>query len=196
MRRPIVIAAALLLAALIVSGGAMALCPVEPAGPAYTVTDTIAGLRQHPAQWIGRTVAVRGVVTGYGFSLSPIPGSSWYGSVLHDPIPGRGQLFPSQIARQVAGTITMRMRFNAPGTTPTLILQGAGPSRPTLVGTVQAVGIARYVGYLMAMIAARRTNTYRPSPPQPPPRVYRVHLLAPARCPAPLALPCYTAVVR
>ena len=30
----------------------------------------------------------------------------------------------------------------------------------------------------------------------PEPRVYRVQLLALARCPAPLASPCYTAVVR
>jgi len=194
MRRPIVIAAGLLLAALIVGGGAMTLWPVEPAGPTYTVADITAGLRQHPQHWVGRTVAVRGVAMSYGFSLSPIPGSSWFGSVLYDPIPptgarhGLGPWITSTAFSRVAGT--MRVRFNAPGTTPTLILRGAKPSRPTLVD------VARQLGYLVAVIVARRTNTYSPSPPQPPPRVYRVQLLMPARCPAPLAPPCYTAVMR
>ncbi len=64
MRRPIVIAAGLLVAALIVAGGVVALSPAEPAGPAYTVAEVTTGLRQHPSQWVGRTVAVRGVAMG------------------------------------------------------------------------------------------------------------------------------------
>jgi len=82
MRRPIVIAAGLLVAALIVAGGVVALSPAEPAGSAYTVTvaEVTAGLRQHPKQWVSRTVAVRGVAMGLNLSVGgggSSPSLSW-----------------------------------------------------------------------------------------------------------------------
>jgi len=58
MRRPIIIASCLLLATLMVAGGVLALRPVEPMGPAYTVAQATMGLRQHPRQWAGRIVIV------------------------------------------------------------------------------------------------------------------------------------------
>jgi len=193
MRRPLVIAAGLLVAALIVGGGGLALRPVEPAGPIYTVADITVGLRRHPRQWVGRAVAVRGVVSVFGLGLGPPPAPSWSGPLLLDPIPlvGRRYRLPlriSQATRTGAGQV--QFMFNAPGTAPTLMLGGGAPPAPTPFDVVRrlVVSIAARLG------GARRANIYSYSPPQP--RVYRVRLLAPARCPAPLAPPCYTAVVR
>ncbi len=188
MRRPIVIAAGLLVAALIVAGGALSVWPAEPMGPVYTVAEVTTGLRQHPGQWVGRTVAVRGVTLAWyaPYKIGPTgagqaPASSWWSLVI-DPAPPIGR----RISR---ATAVGRVQFNAPGTAPTLLLQG-GPPAPTLLDRAQ-----RFVAQLAAhRDPARRTTTYDFGPPQP--RVYRVQFLAPARCPASLASPCYSAVVR
>ncbi len=195
MKRLIVVMAGFLLAAVVVAGRAMVLWPSEPAGPVYTVADTIASLRQHPGQWVGRTVAAHGVAIGYGASIAgPGPALSWSGSILRDPIPLSGRrhnlalwIMEASLS-QAAGRISVH--FNAPGMTPTLVLRGDRPSRPTPFDVAQQL-----VTDMAARLGpARRTNTYSAS--QPPPRVYRVQLLAPARCPASLASPCYSAVVR
>ena len=188
MRRPIVIAAGLLVAALIVAGGALSVWPAEPMGPVYTVAEVTTGLRQHPGQWVGRTVAVRGVTLAWyaPYKIGPTgagqaPASSWWSLVI-DPAPPIGR----RISR---ATAVGRVQFNAPGTVPTLLLQG-GPPAPPLLDRAQ-----RFVAQLAAHLgSARRTTTYSPLPLQP--RVYRLRLLAPARCPVPLAAPCYTAVAR
>ncbi len=188
MKRSLAIALGLLLAAVIVAGGALALWPAEPAGPVYTVAEITAGLRQHPGWWAGRTVAVRGVFVDYGVSLSPSSASSWSAFVLSDPVSLTGR--PPQRSPWFVTGQGLRVRLNAPGTAPTLLLRGVGPPRPTLLDRARQVvtQLAAHLG------PARRTNAYGPGPPQP--RVYRVQLLAPARCPAPLVAPCYTAVVR
>ncbi len=186
MKRPIVIAVGLLLAALLVAGSVAALLPEGTGQPTYTVAEVTTGLRQHPRQWVGRTVAVRGVAialymvgsTGTG----RVPASSWW-SLMLDPVPHIGQ----RIGR---ATAVGQVRLNAPGMVPTLLLRGTAQPAPTLLDRAR-----RFVAQLAAHLGpARRTNTYNPSPPQP--RVYRVQLLVPARCPAPLAPPCYTAVMR
>ncbi len=189
---PLVIAAGVLLAALIVAGGVVALRPVEPAGPIYAVADMAAGLRQHPQHWVGRTVAVRGVVIGYGINIGgPGPTLSWSGLLLLDALPppgARHRLAPW--LRFTRSTRAGRGLFNAPGTIPTLILRGAG-----VPGTTPFDIARQFVADIAARLGpARHTNTYSASPPLP--RVYRVQLLVPARCPVPLAPPCYTAVVR
>jgi len=192
MKRPLVIAAGLLVTALI-GGGVLALRPVEPAGPIYTVADITGGLRRHPQQWVGRAVTVRGVVGVFGLGIGPPPAPSWSGPLLLDPIPlvGRRYRLALRISQATrTGTGQVQFTFNAPGTAPTLMLGGVAPPGPTPfdVGRRLVVGIAARLG------GARRANSYSYSPPQP--RVYRVRLLAPARCPVPLAQPCYTAVVR
>jgi len=193
MRRPIVIAAGLLVAALIVAGGVVALSPAEPAGSAYTVTvaEVTAGLRQHPKQWVSRTVAVRGVAMGLSVGGGgSSPSLYWGGTVLRDPVPPAGprhRFRPPFWPLLVGGTGGLtRFQF----TEPALILRGVGPQAPTLVERAH-----QFVAWIAAHLgSARRTTTYSPLPLQP--RVYRLRLLAPARCPVPLAAPCYTAVAR
>jgi len=192
MRRPIVIAAGLLVAALIVAGGVVALSPAEPAGSAYTVTvaEVTVGLRQHPKQWVSRTVAVRGVAMGLsvggGGSISSL---SWGATVLRDQVPlaGPRHRFGPAFPLSVTGTGGLtQFQFNEPA----LILRGVGPQAPTLADRAH-----QFVAWIAAHLgSARRTTTYSPLPLQP--RVYRLRLLAPARCPVPLAAPCYIAVAR
>jgi len=189
MKRPLVIAAGILLVVLIVAGGVMTRWSVEPPGPIYAVADVAAGLRQHPQQWVGHTVAVRAIVIVYGIGIGPSPAPSWSGPLLLDPIPSAGpyhRLAPW--ISQVAGT--MQMRFNAPGTIPTLMLRGIALPGPTPFEVARrlVVGIAAWLN------GGHRSDVYRYCPPQT--RVYRVRLLAPARCPVPLTPPCYTAVAR
>lgn len=174
----------------------MSLWPGEPTGPVYTVADAIAGLRQHPGQWVGHTVMVRGVAIDYGVGsvVGPGPAQSWSVPILLDPVPPAGPhhrigpvVFMATLT-QAAGRV--RVHFNAPGRFPTLILRGAAPSGPTPID-----GARQFIAQLAAWFGTtRRTNTYSPIPFQP--RVYRVQLFAPARCPVSLASPCYTAVVR
>ncbi len=62
-----------------------------PSQPVYSVADVQAGLQQHPSQWVGRTIVVRGTSIGEGSQSScplvvsptpappslPCPGSRW-----------------------------------------------------------------------------------------------------------------------
>jgi len=190
MRRPLALAARLLVVALI-GGGAIALWRGDPAGPVYTVAEVTAGLRQHPVQWVGRTVAVRGVAialykvgsTGTGQA----PASSWWSLMLDAFPPARHHRLAPPISHVRA---VGQVQFNAPGTVPTLLVRGTSPPGSTLLDRARQLveRIAAHLG------PARRTTTYSLSWPQP--RLYRVQLLAPARCPALVAPPCYTAVVR
>jgi len=194
MKRPLARAAALLLAALIVAGGVLALRPVEPTGPAYTVAQITMGLRQHPRRWANRTVLVRGVAMGISIGLGTgarSGGTFWQRTLLLDQnfFPqSRQQRVPPIVQQTPAG----RVLLNTPKMAPTLLLRGVRPlGRSPLDGVAQwvALNVARLRGEV------RRSNTYT-VPNAPAPRVYRVQLVAPMRCTPPLVAPCYTAAVR
>ncbi len=195
MKRPVVIAAGLLVAALIVAGGVVALWLREPAGLVYTVAQVATGLRQHPRQWAGHTVAVRGMTVVFRFWGRGKGGSQVTVLVDRQSVPtSANRSIPPMIVRLTPGGSIV---LNAPGTAPALLLYGAHPARRSPLADA-AGWVTRTVAWLRD--GERRTNTYSasapPLPPPPQPRVYRVHLLALAHCPAPLVTPCYTAVVR
>ncbi len=197
MKRPSVVAVGGLLVALLGIMGVAALRPVDstgPAGPTYTVAQVTAGLRQHPRQWANRTVLVRGMIMGWSINFGGGArggGTPWQGTLLLDQ-----QFFPSlpqkHVPPMLQPTPAGRVLLNARGLAPTLLLLGLQPVRRSLMGDVGqwvALSVARLLGGL------RRSNAYA-GQGVPAPRVYRVQLLAPARCAAPLVATCYTAVVR
>jgi hypothetical protein len=65
-----------------------------PKGPVYTVAQVSAGLRQHPAAWVGRTVVVRG-------TLAVAEGQNWNNGVVNGmwwsswPVAGTSLGFPT-----------------------------------------------------------------------------------------------------
>jgi hypothetical protein len=136
------------------------------------------GLRRHPRAWAGRTVLVRGVFWGMRVSGGA---ATWQGELLLD----RPLLGPSTPQSE---TFTGPLRFNVPGTMPSLIAQGALPMDAPLN---RARGIIRTAAVLLLGRSYRPEATWSTRP-----GVYRVHLSAPARCPATVATPCFTAVVR
>ena len=69
--RPGVIQILLLLSLILAAGSAVyAIRGAPHAGPVYSVAAVQAGLGRQPAAWVGRTVWVRGVAKGCGFSAA------------------------------------------------------------------------------------------------------------------------------
>jgi len=184
MTRPI-LAAAVLLVALAVAVAALSYvapfalsAPATPSGPVYSVAQVTTGLRQHPRTWAGRTVLVRGVFWGLRVSGGA---AMWQGELLLDH-PPLGPFTPN------SETFTGPLRFNVSGMMPSLIARGALPM-DTPLNRVR--GIVRAAAVLLLGRSYRAAATWSTRPD-----VYRVQLFAPVRCPATVATPCFTAVVR
>jgi len=191
MKRPLARAAALLLAALIVAGGILALRPVGAGQPTYTVAQVTVALRQHPRQWANRTVLVRGTTVGFGLWGHGDLAAQGTALVDAQSVPmSPAQLMPSLFRPAPAGRPGLLL--NAPGATPALLLRGAQPAAPSPLDR-----LARWVTTTATRLLgrARRANAYTAQGGTES-RVYRVQLLTPARCPASLVTPCDTAVVR
>ena len=146
----------------------------------YSVAQVTAGLHQHPHLWVGRTVLVRSVLSGLRVSGSAI---AWQGWTLTDRMPIGP--YRANIPGQPGP-----LRFNVPGTIPSLIVQGEMPWE-TPLGRVQS--IVRAALYRVSSVARRAAP---PSSVSVRPSLYHVQLLAPTRCPAAVASPCYTAFIR
>jgi len=154
--------------------------PTAVGSSAYSVAQVTAGLHQHPHLWVRRTVLVRGVLSGLRVSGSAI---TWQGWALTDRMPIGP--YRANIPGQPGP-----LRFNVPGTIPSLIVQGEMPWE-TPLGRVQSS--VRAALYRISSVARRAapppSGSVRPS-------LYRVQILIPARCPTAVASPCYTAFIR
>lgn len=86
--------------------------------------------------------------------------------------------------------------MNAPGAVPALLVRAAQLARRSPLA--DATGwITLTLDQLLGRPLHTITHTaYTVDPRDAEPRVYRVQLLTPARCPAPLTPPCYTVVAR
>lgn len=176
-----ILGAAFLVAALVTAAVAVVRPGTTAVGsPAYSVAQVTAGLHQHPHAWIGRTVRVRGVLSGVRVWGSAI---TWQGWTLTDRMPIGP--YRANIPGQPGP-----LRFNVPGTIPSLIVQGEMPWE-TPVGRIQS--FVRAALYRVSSVARRAAP---PSGVSVRPSLYHVQLLAPAHCPTAVAPPCFTAFIR
>lgn len=123
MKRLLGIVAGLVVVAILVT---LAVGRLLPSQPVYSVADVQIGLQQHPSQWIGRTILVRGsVATSSGFTVCSVRF-------------GRSRSVSSRSCRQIA-TIGI--------VPPTLsISPAAGPAYSSSVSTALAIIQARVGG--------------------------------------------------
>jgi len=155
-----------------------------PHEPVYSVSAVTAGLRHDPAQWVGRTISVRGLLVlggisvPFGFGGSTLP----QGALLLDNfpfMPGVRLPFRSDAAGQ--------LHLNEPQTQPALFIKGPVPfprsPRSDPVRTFMHI-IAEW---------AAHPNAVGPDDPR---QVYRAFLLPPGRCLAPIASPCLSGTLR
>lgn len=130
MKRLLGIVAGLVVVAILVT---LAVGRLLPSQPVYSVADVQIGLQQHPSQWIGRTILVRGsVATSSGFTVCSLRF-------------GRSRSVSSRSCRQIAtiGIVPLTLSISP----------AAGPAYSSSVSTALAIiqervgGVIRPAGF-------------------------------------------------
>ncbi len=160
-------------------GTVVAMWPHEPV---YSIAAVTAGLRHDPTHWVGRTVSVRGLTVMGGIIVPFGSNKPAQGALLVDSFP-----FEPDVTPPFLSGASGQYHLNVPHTQPALFIQGPAPplERPR----------SDPIRMLMHIIAEWAAHPDAVGPDNRR-QVYRVFLLPPGRCPAPIASPCLSGMLR